>query len=124
MRNILLIFIILLSSFVYSQDTIPKQRCNFKYPLDGVGTVGFKRATLNSVEFVIRGTDLNKKQEIRITFQDIDNSFRETLIQKNLNYNEEYIFMIPSKLLTNTSLVYLQVMRGNSSFYLKIDIRD
>ena len=124
MRNILLIFILLLSSFVYSQDTLPKQKCNFKYLLDGVGTVGFKRSTLNNVEFVIKGTNREKGEDVRVTFQDIDNSLRETLIQKNLNYNEECIFIIPSKLLTNTSLVYLQVMRGNRSFYLKIDIKD
>lgn len=124
MRDILLIFIILLSPFVYSQDTIPKQRCNFKYPLDGVGTVGFKRTTLNSVEFVIRGNDRNAKEDIRITFQDIDNSHRELLIKESLSYNQEIGFIIPSKLLTNTSLVYLQVMRGNGSFYLKIDVKD
>jgi len=124
MRNILLIFILLLSSFVYSQDTLPKQKCNFKYLLDGVGTVGFKRSTLNNVEFVIKGTNRVEKEDVRVTFQDIENSFRETIIKGSLNYNEEYTFIIPSKLLTNTSLVYLQVMRGNRSFYLKIDIKD
>ena len=124
MKYLQIIILILLSSFVYSQDTLPKQRCNFKYLLDGVATVGFKRTTLNNVEFVIRGNDRNEKEYIRVTFQDIDNSFRELIIQESLSYNEEYTFMIPSKLLTNTSLVYLQVMRGNGSFYLKIDVKD
>ena len=124
MRNILLIFIISLSSFAYSQDTLPKQKCNFKYLLDGVGTIGFKRTTLSSVEFVIRGNDRNTKEDVRITFQDIDNSHRELLIKESLSYNEEIIFIIPSTLIANTSLVYLQVMRGNGSFYLKIEIRD
>jgi hypothetical protein len=124
MKYLQMIILVFLSSFIYSQDTLPKQKCNFKYLLDGVGTVGFKRSTLNNVEFLIRGTDRVKKEDVRITFQDIDNSFRELIIQESLSYNQEYTFVIPSKLLTNTSLVYLQVMRGNGSFYLKIDIRD
>ena len=58
MKYLQIIILILLSSFVYSQDTLPKQRCNFKYLLDGVATVGFKRTTLNNVDPTIIATNI------------------------------------------------------------------
>lgn len=120
-KNILLI-LILLSSFVYSQDTINK-KCPLKYLLDGVATTTLKRTTLETAQFIIRG-DNKDKEMVRVTFQDTDGN-RENIFQENsLGLGDEYSVIIPKRLLTKPTMIFLQVLKGDRYFYLKIDVTD
>lgn len=120
-KNILLI-LILLSSFVYSQDTINK-KCPLKYLLDGVATTTLKRTTLETAQFIIRG-DNKDKEMVRVTFQDTDGN-RENIFQENsLGLGDEYSVIIPKRLLAKATMIFLQVLKGDRYFYLKIDVTD
>jgi len=126
MRKIILLLVfILLSSFIYSQDTINK-KCSLKYLLNGVAYVTLKRTTLESTQFIIRGDNKDKEEMVRVTFQDIENgSHRKVLFQENnVGLNDEFYISIPKNLIEKTSLVFLQVLKGSNTFYLKINITD
>jgi len=132
MRKNILLILILLSSFVYSQDTLNK-RCPLKYLLDGVSTTTLKRTTLESAQFIIKGDNKNKEM-VRVTFQDTD-GHRENIFQENsLGFGDEYsvtgslgldiALIIPKRLISKSTMIFLQVLKGDRYFYLKIDVTD
>ena len=122
MKKSILLILILLSSFVYSQDTINK-RCPLKYLLDGVATTTLKRTTLETAQFIIRGDNKNKEM-IRVTFQDTDGQRENIFQENNLGFGDEYSVIIPKRLIAKSTMIFLQVLKGDRYFYLKIDVTD
>jgi hypothetical protein len=122
MKKSILLILILLSSFVYSQDTINK-RCPLKYLLDGVATTTLKRTTLETAQFIIRGDNKNKEM-VRVTFQDTDGQRENIFQENNLGFGDEYSVIIPKRLIAKSTMIFLQVLKGDRYFYLKIDVTD
>jgi hypothetical protein len=122
MKKNILLFFILISSFVYSQDTINK-RCPLKYLLDGVATTTLKRTTLETSQFIIRGDNKNKEM-VRVTFQDTDGQRENIFQENNLGFGDEYSVIIPKRLIAKSTMIFLQVLKGDRYFYLKIDVTD
>ena len=122
MKKNILLFFILMSSFVYSQDTINK-KCPLKYLLDGVSTTTLKRTTLESAQFIIKG-DNKDKEMVRVTFQDTDGHRENIFRENNLGFGDEYSIIIPKRLLEKSTMIFLQVLKGDRYFYLKIDVTD
>ena len=122
MKKNILLFFILISSFVYSQDTINK-KCPLKYLLDGVSTTTLKRTTLESAQFIIKG-DNKDKEMVRVTFQDTDGHRENIFRENNLGFGDVYSIIIPKRLLEKSTMIFLQVLKGDRYFYLKIDVTD
>lgn len=121
MKKFILLFFILISSFVYSQD-IPKSRCT--YLLNGAGTTTIKRTSLETCEFIIKG-DNTVTENIKVSFQDIDfTSRREVLFKGVINYEQEIVLVIPKEWALKTTDVVILVLKGSNSYHLTITITD
>ena len=72
-------------------------------------------------EFVVVG-DKNFPEILRITFQDLERGSREIIFQKKIKENDEVCFTMPQDLIKETSMAVLIVMKGEGTFFKKIDI--
>ena len=61
---------------------------------------------------------------VRVTFQDTDGHRENIFRENNLGFGDEYSIIIPKRLLEKSTMIFLQVLKGDRYFYLKIDVTD